>query len=366
MNLRHFLPNSWSYAYSPLPTTRNRPGKSRECGYRYVMWTVARVVLNALFIWLLVRIFSKHYTPLDNYQNINHYPLVHANYTPTPHDRRAVVSSLYSDSFTMAIAVLGYSVLKANIHAHLVLPYLESQVSKQALCIASAIGWTPLPVPFIPPPHHGKGIHYRFSDQYTKLNIWGLDKAGYDRVVYLDADTLVRRNFDELFDGPFDFAVVPDVYRPNDSRGFSITFNAGVIALRTSSALLKEMLDLIPQTDYPLDEAEQAFLNQFYSAKALRLPYAYNANLAIKTRSPQLWEGMKAEMRIVHYTLNKPWMTSLDQDPHEIVTLENQRGILEKSTKRNGGLYAQEVGWWVDVFEEMVAEKGEQLQACYL
>lgn len=155
----------------------------------------------------------------------------------SPASRRAVVSSLYSDDFAIAVAVVGHSTRSVNVSARLLLPYLEKKVSEKALCIARATGWEPYPVPSVPPPHGGKGIHPRFGDQYTKLNIWKLDQMGIDSAVYLDADTLVRRNFEELFDNPFNFAAVPDVYGAGDPRGFSLTFNAGVLAYRPSSAV---------------------------------------------------------------------------------------------------------------------------------
>jgi hypothetical protein len=60
----------------------------------------------------------------------------------------------------------------------------------------------------IPPPHNGE-IGPRFADQYTKQYLWSLDTIfGVRRVVYLEADMLVRRNFDKLFDLPFPFAAV--------------------------------------------------------------------------------------------------------------------------------------------------------------
>lgn len=125
-----------------------------------------------------------------------------------------MVSSLYSDGFAIALAVVGHSARHANISARFLLPYV---------------------VPLIPPPHGGEGIHPRFRDQYTKLSIWKLDTMGIMSAIYLDADTLVRRNFDELFDSPFSFAAVPDVYGAGDPRGFSLTFNAGVLAFHPSS-----------------------------------------------------------------------------------------------------------------------------------
>ena len=81
------------------------------------------------------------------------------------------------------------------------------------------------------------GIFWRFLDQYTKLRIWTLDRppTSLKSIIYLNADTLVKRNFDELFDIPFVFSASPDVYLNN--RGFSIGFNAGVLAIIPSNLI---------------------------------------------------------------------------------------------------------------------------------
>ena len=101
--------------------------------------------------------------------------------------------------------MLGYSIRSTNISARRILPYLEERVSANTLCVVRAAGWEPHPVTFIPPPHHGEGVHPRFGDQYTKLNIWTFDQLGIESLVYLDADTLVLRNFEKLFELGFSF-----------------------------------------------------------------------------------------------------------------------------------------------------------------
>lgn len=282
---------------------------------------------------------------------------------PTSSDKRAVVSTLYSDSYAVGVAVLGHSVRKANVTSRLLLAYLDDgRVSHQALCIARAVGWEPMAVPFILPPHNGKGIYYRFYDQYTKLNIWGLDKLGVEQAVYLDADTLVRRNFEELFETPFNFAAVPDVY--GDKRGFTVNFNAGVIAFRPSSAVLDVMKQRIETATFPLDQAEQSFLNLFFSTNALRLPYAYNSNLAIKGVSPAMWAGMKDEMRIVHYTLTKPFLDGHSESSPKILTEERQREVISKAAAQDGGMFAEEVGWWRDSYNEMMQSVRGKIEEC--
>lgn len=284
------------------------------------------------------------------------------------------MSTLYSDSYVLAIAVLGYSIRNANVSAsHLLIPYLPHKVSSQGLCIAKAVGWTPMPVPYIPPPKNGRGIVSHFMDQYTKLNIWNITHSPstgdkIKKLVYLDADTLVLRKFDELFDLPFPFAAVPDVYGPSDPRGFTISFNAGVLVIEPSRETLEVMREALPVADYPPQYAEQSFLNTFYGPNTLRLPYAYNGNLAIKTRSEKLWHELSGggngtgEMRIVHYTINKPF---LERDAGAIPPLENVMKIVRKAAERDSGLFKDEVEWWGKAFEGMIEKYGSELQDCY-
>jgi hypothetical protein len=295
----------------------------------------------------------------------NSLPIVHEAYvssslSPNEH---AVVSSLYSDSYAIGVAVLGYSARTSNVTSRLILPYLEDRISRPALCIVRAVGWEPHPVPFIPPPHNGQDIYYRFLDQYTKLNIWSFDQLGIRSLVYLDADTLIRRNFDELFDSPFNFATVQDVYGPTSKRGFAVTFNAGVIALRPSTAVLEDMKQKIEIANFPLGEAEQAFLNLYFGSKGVHLPYVYNGNLAIKARSPAFWEAMKDEMRIVHYTTHKPLFNG-DGERDKILSYDEQMEAIRSAAARDGGSYAEEVGWWRDAYERMMRDNGHAIAAC--
>ncbi|KAJ7284176.1 glycosyltransferase family 8 protein [Mycena rebaudengoi] len=350
--------------YERLPTDReDRPAKRAHLKLRIV----GALVLGAIVVWTLTRIFnpSRPYNPLDDYQNINPAPItVDDGERSPPPSRRAVVSSLYSDGFALAVAVLGHSTQSANVSARLFLPYLENQVSEKALCLTRAVGWEPYVVPLIRPPHDGQGIHQRFKDQYTKLNIWALDKKGIDSAVYLDADTLVRRNFDELFESPFAFAAVPDVYGAGDPRGFSLTFNAGVLAFKPSSRVLEGMLSMLEVAVFPLEQAEQAFLNLYFGGTAMRLPYAYNANLSIKARSPVLWERLKDEMRVVHYTGVKPFLHETVSENVVLSPAQAEEAMTQAET-RGGGLFAQEVRWWREAYERMMEVKGREIRACY-
>ncbi len=89
---------------------------------------------------------------------------------------------------------------------------------------------------------------------------------------------LVQCNFDELFDLPFPFGAVPNVYR---NLGFKLDFNAGVLVLHPNHTAYKSVLTRIADARYPPGEAEQTFLNLYFGMDVVRLPYVYNANLAM-------------------------------------------------------------------------------------
>ncbi|KAJ6605956.1 nucleotide-diphospho-sugar transferase [Mycena sp. CBHHK59/15] len=355
----------WFGAYERLPTDYSSSNSRRRNQSAVRIGLAVALSAGAVWaIWAIARGFPRRpYNPLDDYQNINPFPVTVSGAAKSP-SRHAVVSSLYSDGFAIAVAVVGHSTRRANVTARLMLPYLEGQVSETALCITRVLGWETYAVPWIAPPKGGKGIHPRFKDQYTKLNIWALDKQDIDSAVYLDADTLVRRNFDELFDSPFGFAAVPDVYGAGDPRGFSLTLNAGVLAFHPSSLILADMRRKLEVAQYPLKQAEQAFLNLYFGGTTLRLPYVYNANLAIKARSPALWARLEDEMRIVHYTGVKPFIHE-GRSSDALLTLAEVEEAMAQGARREGGFYAEEVAWWRREYRSMMREKGDGVKACY-
>lgn len=350
MNLINCM-NRSKYGYLPLfnPTALSYPQSRQQ--WLYVLCAVL-AFLNLYFIattWIWPPDPS---SLIDDYQRlkvvtVGRLDLVESH--PSDHSDHAIVSSMYTDAFAFPVATLGHSLALTNTTARKILMYLPNKVSAEALCIARAGGWELKPVPFIQPPHGGAGTGYRFGDQYTKLNLWGLDQLGVKAAVYLDADTLVRRPFDELFALPFDFAAVPDVFVADRRGGFKLGFNAGVLFLRPSNATLWQMLDNLDRAVFPPFEAEQAFLNVFFAADAVRLPYVYNGNLAIKLRNPAMWTAIRDELRVVHYTSVKPFDVF-----NGVQTRDSIRKVLKKRKGKKGGLFREEIGWWEDAWTELL------------
>ncbi|RPD66912.1 nucleotide-diphospho-sugar transferase [Lentinus tigrinus ALCF2SS1-7] len=285
---------------------------------------------------------------LDNYQDLHNLPIVNEEFfrsVPIVRSENAIVTSMYNDAFAVPIVTLGHSLNKVDSKARRIVFYLPGSVSERALCIATASGFEPHAVSRIDPPADG-GVHQHFIDQFTKLSIWKFDELGVKAVVYLDADTLVRRNFDELFALPFNFAAVPDVYIGDP--GFSIGFNAGVLFVRPSTKAFRELVSQINTARYPHWEAEQAFLNVFFGAEAVRLPYIYNGNMAIKRRNPELWEGLQSEMRLIHYSLVKPFWRGVYNE----TGLEDMHENVLRRAEDWDGTWRDEILEWGETWKE--------------
>ncbi|KAH9027572.1 glycosyltransferase family 8 protein [Lactarius hengduanensis] len=344
----------WNGLTLPYSRVSSRKRDSKD------VWLLRGLALATFFnLVLLYKLYHPQTpTPLDDFQMLkpqfaSWVPISNASHP----DSRAVVTAVYNDLFTIPAATLGHSLRDAGTSARLILFHLPGRLSARALCILRAAGWEPLEVELIPPPHDGAGIGYRFGDQYTKLRLWTLDQLGIQRVVYLDADTLVRRNFDELFDLPCPFAAVPDVY---GNSGFKLHFNAGVLVLHTSSATFDTVRARIADARFNPSQAEQAFLNVYFGADAVRLPYAYNANLAIRERSPALWDALRDEMRIVHYTVPKPF----PKDGKEIVEGAGLERAIERARKDRGGVHVEAVEWWFTAYNEFRVQNRVALGQC--
>ena len=101
-------------------------------------------------------------------------------------------------------------------------------------------------------------------DNFVKLRLWQLP---YERVVFLDADTLVLRNIDRLFDYP-EFSAAPNVYE------FLADFrrlNSGVFTARPSETTFAAMLARLDVPGAFWKRTDQTFLRRsFPTGRACR------------------------------------------------------------------------------------------------
>ncbi|XP_021937260.1 flocculation protein FLO11-like isoform X3 [Zootermopsis nevadensis] len=144
---------------------------------------------------------------------------------------------------------------------------------------------------------------------FTKLHCWRLTQ--YDKCVFLDADTLVLKNSDELFERD-ELSAAPD-------PGWPDCFNSGVFVYRPSLDTFNDLIKFALSKG-SFDGGDQGLLNLFFSDWATKdisrhLPFIYNmvstATYSYLPAYKQFGEGAK----IVHFIgSNKPWLQYFDSE----------------------------------------------------
>jgi alpha-N-acetylglucosamine transferase len=179
---------------------------------------------------------------------------------------------------------------------------------------------------------------------WTKLRAFELVDI-CDKCVFMDADIIVLKNMDEIFDldNNINFGAVqtctcnlrklptfpkfwkkencPYTYGLNSNNithnnpHVHITFNSGVFLFHPNLTIFQQMLEALNTWDlsafvFP----DQDFLNKFYDKKWTRLPFMYNGVKVFSISHPYLWD--LSNIKTIHYVLGKPWKKS-DENSNE-------------------------------------------------
>lgn len=146
------------------------------------------------------------------------------NDSPNPHleelskvvpERRAYATFLSTritdpnedDPYFTAVRVLAYQLLhhettKSNLNIPFIV-LVPPHVAAEKQAILASEGSVVVPVELLEPDAETNWIHpgeERFVDQFTKLRLWTLMQ--YDLILYLDADMLLLRSLDGIWDEP--------------------------------------------------------------------------------------------------------------------------------------------------------------------
>nr|WP_306467310.1 glycosyltransferase [Limimaricola sp. G21655-S1] len=142
-------------------------------------------------------------------------------------------------------------------------------------------------------------------DNFAKLRLWQLSE--YDRVVFLDADTLVLRPIDKLFDYP-EFCAAPNVY---EGLGDFHRMNSGVFTARPDTATYEAMLSRLDAPGAFWRRTDQTFLQDFFPDWH-GLPVTCNTLQYVWFNLPDLWNW--EQIRVLHFQYEKPWQDHAKAD----------------------------------------------------
>jgi len=150
---------------------------------------------------------------------------------------------------------------------------------------------------------------------FTKVRCWALTQ--YIKCVFLDADTLVLSNSDELFDRE-ELSAAPDA-------GWPDCFNSGVFVFRPNLNTYKDLVNHAVSTG-SFDGGDQGLLNTFFSDWATKdisrhLPFTYNMVASATYSYLPAFKKFGRDVKIIHFIgAAKPWKTCFDGSGEAILS----------------------------------------------
>ncbi|XP_010558734.1 PREDICTED: inositol phosphorylceramide glucuronosyltransferase 1 [Tarenaya hassleriana] len=228
--------------------------------------------------------------------------------------KQAYVTLLYGDEFLLGVRVLGKSIRDTGSKKDMVV-LVSDGVSDYSKKLLKADGWKVEKISLLENPNQ---VHpKRFWGVYTKLKIFNMTE--YTKVVYLDADTIVVKNIEDLFKCSKFCANLKHSER----------LNSGVMVVEPSEALFNDMMRQV-KTLSSYTGGDQGFLNSYYpdfpNARVFdpsvsledlktrpvpqmeRLSTLYNADVGLYMLANK-WMVDDSKLHVIHYTLGplKPW-----------------------------------------------------------
>jgi len=127
-----------------------------------------------------------------------------------------------------------------------------------------------------------RNMQAMFFRALPKLQIWSLNQ--FDKLVYLDADTFIFQNLDDLFEKPHMSGVVDLAFLKADNPDWEIDgdkwfryFNAGMLVIEPQEGLTNKIVDFMEWLPLDRNWSDQAILQAYYR----NWPSRHNLHLSV-------------------------------------------------------------------------------------
>jgi alpha-N-acetylglucosamine transferase len=233
-----------------------------------------------------------------------------------PHARQAFVTLVTNADYAMGAVALARSIVQTHTKADIVVLHTAG-VNEDDLAPLIALDCRLVEVEHLPlsdafNERHARGNLHAAApftkgrkpsfhtplDNFCKLRLWQLIE--YDTCVFIDADALVLKNVDRLFDYP-EFSAAPNVY---ESLSDFHRLNSGVFVAKPSLSTFQDMLHQLDRPDVFWRRTDQTFLETFFPDWH-GLPIFMNMLQYVWFTMPALWDW--SSVSILHYQYEKPW-----------------------------------------------------------
>ncbi|PON76392.1 Glycosyl transferase [Parasponia andersonii] len=202
-----------------------------------------------------------------------------------------------SESYVCGAIALAQSIRRTRSTKDLIL-LADRSIGPEARQGLRSAGWQVLTIDRIRSPFAKKGSYNEWN--YSKLRLWQL--AGYDKLVFIDADLLVLNNLDSLF-------FYPQLSAAGNDK---VLFNSGVMVIEPSNCLF----EVLTRESFRIESyngGDQGFLNEVFTWWH-RLPKRINYLKIFRSKGDGSGREVGEDIDAIHYLGLKPWMCYRDYD----------------------------------------------------
>ncbi|CAN6880620.1 unnamed protein product [Brassica oleracea] len=220
--------------------------------------------------------------------------------------REAYATILHSANFYVCGAITAaQSIRMAGSTRDLVI-LVDDSITEHHRSGLAAAGWKIYSIQRIRNPKAEAEAYNEWN--YSKFRLWQLTE--YDKIIFIDADMLILRNIDFLFE-------MPEISATGNN---ATLFNSGVMVVEPSNSTFQLLMDHINEI-VSYNGGDQGYLNEVYTWWH-RIPKHMNF-------LKHFWEGDEPEIKqmktrlfgtdppilyVLHYLGNKPWLCFRDYD----------------------------------------------------
>ena len=218
-----------------------------------------------------------------------------------------------SDDFVPGVYCLAKSINKVSNYR---LNVISIDITEKNKNLLETVGCHVIPVEYLgsktcKPQTYRENPNFA-NNCYNKIHLWNQD---YDKIIYFDADVIVVKNTDHLFNLTHEFAAgssfqttyCTETRKPIKAGWKSEYFNSGVMVLRPDKKVFSDLIRMKDTVSTPNDPSDQGLLNHYFSKRWHRLKPIYNFTRRVHDVAPHKWQEMKDEICVLHFTLEKPW-----------------------------------------------------------
>jgi glycogenin glucosyltransferase len=223
----------------------------------------------------------------------------------------AYVTLLSGEVYLPGVITLGYQLRQLKVKYDLVILVNVESICKQSLDLINSIYDKVISIQLI-----NSDVQFlqkvlarpELCLTYSKILLWN---QPYEKLVYLDADTLPLKNLDHLFDIQFNqYEIVASC-----DAGWPDIFNTGVFILKPNKLIFEKLIKFTE--NFPsFDGADQGLLNEFFNIQNnnwIKLPFLFN----VTPNFNQSYQYLPAfnrffhDIQILHFIgQNKPWFAN--------------------------------------------------------